>query len=43
MAKLFKLTRDISANLESILLIDKEDRSGFQESILEYGEVVHSK
>ena len=43
MAKLFKLTRNISANLEPILLIDEEDKSGFLESILEYGEVVYSK
>lgn len=43
MAKLFKLTRNISADLEPILLIDEEDKSGFLESILEYGEVVYSK
>jgi len=43
MAKLFKLTRDISADLEPILLSDEEERSGFLESILEYGEVVYSK
>lgn len=43
MAKLFKLTRDISADLEPILLIDEEDKSGFLDSILKYGEVVYSR
>ncbi|MCI8393737.1 MAG: nucleotidyltransferase domain-containing protein [Clostridia bacterium] len=43
MAKLFKLTRNISTDLEPILLIDEEDASGFLEDILQYGEVVYSK
>lgn len=43
MAKLFKLTRNISADLEPILLIDEEDASGFLDSILEYGEIVYSR
>lgn len=43
MAKLFKLTRDISLDIEPVLLIDEEDASGFLDSILEYGEVVYSK
>ena len=36
MAKLFKLRRNISSDIE-------EDRSGFLDSILEYGEVVYSR
>lgn len=43
MAKLFKLRRDISTDIEPVLLIDEEDNSGFLESISEYGEVVYLK
>lgn len=43
MAKLFKLRRDISNDIEPVLLIDEEDASGFLESISEYGEVVYSE
>lgn len=43
MAKLFKLRRDISTDIEPVLLIDEEDNSGFLESISEYGEVVYAK
>ena len=43
MAKLFKLRRNISTDIEPVLLIDEEDASGFLESILEYGEIVYSK
>lgn len=43
MAKLFKLRRNISSDIEPVLLIDEEDRSGFLDSILEYGEVVYSR
>lgn len=43
MAKLFKLRRNISSDIEPVLLIDEEDKSGFLESISEYGEVVYSK
>ena len=42
MAKLFKLRRNISTDIEPILLIDGEDTSGFLNDILEYGEVVYS-
>ncbi len=42
MAKLFKLRRNISTDIEPILLIDGEDTSGFLDDILEYGEVVYS-
>ena len=42
MAKLFKLRRNISTDIEPILLIDGEDTSGFLEDILEYGEIVYS-
>ena len=43
MVKLCKLRRDISTDIEPILLIDGEDSSGFIDSILEYGEIVYSK
>lgn len=43
MAKLFKLRRDISIDIEPVLLIDEEDSSGFLDNISEYGEVVYSK
>lgn len=43
MAKLFKLRRSVSTDIEPVLLIDEEDSSGFLESISEYGEVVYSK
>ena len=36
MTKLFTLTRDISLDIEPILLVDEEDPSGFLDSILEY-------
>lgn len=42
MAKLFKLRRNISTDIEPILLIDGEDTSGFLNDILEYGEIVYS-
>lgn len=43
MAKLFKLRRNVSIDIEPVLLIDEEDASGFLESISKYGEVVYSK
>ena len=43
MAKLFKLRRNISTDIEPILLIDEEDESGFLENISEYGEIVYSR
>lgn len=43
MAKLFKLRRNISTDIEPALLIDGEDNCGFLDSILEYGEVVYTK
>ena len=43
MAKLFKLRRSISTDIEPVLLIDEEDASGFLDSISEYGEVVYSE
>jgi len=43
MAKLFKLRRNISTDIEPILLIDGEDASGFLDSITEYGEIVYSE
>lgn len=43
MAKLFKLRRSISNDIEPVLLIDEDDPSGFLESILQYGEVVYAR
>lgn len=43
MAKLFKLRRSISTDIEPVLLIDEEDPSGFLDSISEYGEIVYSE
>ena len=43
MAKLFRLRRNISSDIEPVLLIDEEDASGFLEAISEYGEVVYSR
>ena len=43
MAKLFKLRRSISNDIEPVLLIDEEDPSGFLESISEYGEVIYAR
>ena len=42
MAKLFKLRRNISTDIEPILVIDGEDTSGFLDDILEYGEILYS-
>lgn len=42
MRKLFKLRRNISTDIEPILLIDGEDASGFLEEISKYGEIVYS-
>ena len=43
MAKLFKLRRNISTDIEPVLLIDGEDKSGFLESISKYGEIKYSR
>lgn len=43
MSKLFKLRRNISIDIEPVLLIDEEDSSGFLESISQYGKVVYSR
>ena len=43
MAKLFKLRRSISNDIEPVLLIDEDDPSGFLESISQYGEVVYGR
>lgn len=42
MVLLVRLTRNISFEIETILLIE-EDRSGFLENISEYGEVIYPK
>lgn len=43
MARLFKLRRNISTDIEPILLIDEKDSSGFLDNILSYGEVVYAR
>ena len=43
MAKLFKLRRAISTDIEPVLIIEEDDPSDFLESISQYGEVVYSK
>ena len=43
MGQLVRLTRDISFDIEPILLIEEDDKSGFLENISEYGEVVYSR
>jgi predicted nucleotidyltransferase len=43
MTKLCRLTRDVSLDIEPVLLIEGEDRSGFQEHIMSYGEVIYSQ
>ena len=43
MAKLFKLRRSISNDIEPVLLINEDDPSGFLESISQYGEVVYAR
>ena len=43
MAKLFKLRRSISNDIEPVLIIDEADPSGFLESISKYGEVVYAR
>ena len=43
MGQLVRLTRNISFDIEPILLIEEDDKSGFLESISKYGEVVYSK
>jgi predicted nucleotidyltransferase len=43
MAKLFKLRRAVSTDIEPVLIIDEDDPSGFLESISKYGEIVYAK
>lgn len=43
MGQLVRLTRNISFDIEPILLIEEEDKSGFLENISQYGEVVYAK
>ena len=39
--QLFKLRRNIDDRIEPVLLEENNDRSGFLESILEYGKVIY--
>ena len=43
MSKLFRIAYDISSDIEPVLLVEGEDKSGFQEHIMSYGEVVYSQ
>jgi len=40
--QLFKMRRNIDDRIEPVLLEENNDRSGFLESILEYGKVIYS-
>jgi len=40
-AELFNLVRDIDFRIEPILINEKNDRSGFLESILKYGKIIY--
>lgn len=42
-ARLYKIRRGIDSNIEPILLESNNDRSGFLEHILSYGEVLFTK
>ncbi len=39
--RLYKLRRNIDTKIEPVLLEENNDRSGFLESILEYGKVIY--
>ncbi len=41
--RLYKLRRNIDTKIEPVLLEENNDRSGFLESILEYGKVIYSE
>ncbi len=43
MAKLFKLRKTVSNDIEPVLIIDEDDPSGFLESITQYGDIVYAK
>lgn len=40
-ARLFHLVRGIDTRIEPVLLSNNEDRSGFLNSILKYGEIIY--
>jgi len=40
-SRLFSLTRQVDAGIEPKLIIRKNNRSGFLESILKYGKIVY--
>jgi uncharacterized protein len=40
-AQLFALCREVDTNIEPKLIIRKDNRSGFLESILEYGKIIY--
>ena len=42
-AMLYKLTRDISPDIEPVLLQPEHDRSGFLRHVMETGEVIYSR
>ena len=41
--RLYKLRRNIDTKIEPVLLEENNDRSGFLESIMEYGKVIYCK
>ena len=42
-AFLYKMRREVDDRIEPILLEESEDKSGFLESILKYGEIIYSQ
>ena len=42
-SRLYSLTREVDTSIESKLIIRKNNRSGFLDSILKYGKVIYSR
>ena len=42
-SKLHKLTRDIDINIEPIIILPSEDRSGFLQHVLKTGEIIYTR
>lgn len=41
MTELYKLRREVSPDIEPLLFIEGQDRSGFLEDIMSYGEIIY--
>lgn len=42
-AKLYKIRRNIDENIEPLLFVENNDRSGFLQNILSYGEILYQR